>query len=42
MGQAYAQIRPYGFILLIALMYLGVLSFIISPAAQFVFRMLFI
>ena len=42
MGQAYAQIRPYGFLLLIALMYLGILGVIFGPAAQFVFSMLFV
>lgn len=41
MAQAYNQIRPYGFILLIAMLYLGVLSYIISPVFLFVMRMLF-
>lgn len=41
MSQAYAQIRPYGFILLIALMYLGVLSYIFNPVFIFVMKMLF-
>ena len=31
MAQAYAQIRPYGFILLLALILIGVLGWIINP-----------
>ncbi|MBI3651434.1 MAG: site-2 protease family protein [Acidobacteria bacterium] len=31
MADAYAQIRPYGIFLLLALMYMGVLSFITTP-----------
>lgn len=41
MAKGYEQIRPYGFILLIALMYLGVLSYIFNPISIFVLRMLF-
>lgn len=39
MAQAYEQIRPYGFLLLMACLYLGVFGFIIGPVYQFV-RML--
>jgi Zn-dependent protease len=41
MGQAYAQIRPYGFILLIALLYFGVLGVIFNPISIFILRLLF-
>jgi Zn-dependent protease len=40
MAQAYEQIRPYGFLLLMALLYLGVFSFIIGPVYQFVLMLL--
>ena len=40
MADAYAQIRPYGFILLIALLYLGALSFIFNPSVIFVYQLL--
>lgn len=40
MAQAYAQIRPYGFLLLIGLLYLGALSFIFSPISIFILRLL--
>jgi len=40
MAQAYEQIRPYGFLLLIGLLYLRVLSFIFDPVAAFVLRLL--
>jgi Zn-dependent protease len=36
MAESYAQIRPYGFLLLIALLYLGALSWIITPIFNFV------
>jgi Zn-dependent protease len=36
MAQAYEQIRPYGFLLLMACLYLGVFSFIIGPVYSFV------
>ncbi len=39
-AEAYAQLRPYGFLLLIALMYLGVLNSIIGPVMLFVLRLL--
>src|SRR5207245_1839698 len=35
MQEAYYQLRPYGFLLLIALLYLGALSFIFQPIARF-------
>lgn len=34
MAEAYYQIRPYGFILLVALMLLGVFNAILSPVYQ--------
>lgn len=40
MADAYAQIRPYGFFLLIALMYFGALGFIFFPVVQFVASLL--
>ena len=40
MAQAYEQIRPYGFLLLIALIYFGVLGFIFQPIALFILRLL--
>jgi Zn-dependent protease len=40
MGQAYSQIRPWGFILLIALMMLGVFRMIIVPVLVFVLGLL--
>jgi Zn-dependent protease len=39
-AEAYAQLRPYGFLLLLALMYLGVFGSIISPVFNFVFGLL--
>ncbi|MEW6210470.1 MAG: site-2 protease family protein [Acidobacteriota bacterium] len=35
-AEAYAQLRPYGFLLLIALMYLNVFSSILNPVLNFV------
>jgi Zn-dependent protease len=40
MAQAYEQIRPYGFLLLMACLYLGVFGFIIGPVYRFVFMLL--
>lgn len=40
MQQAYAQIRPYGFLLLIALLYLGALNYIFQPISIFILRLL--
>ncbi|HWP43224.1 MAG TPA: site-2 protease family protein [Blastocatellia bacterium] len=40
MAQAYAQIRPYGFLLLIGLLYLGVFSTIFWPTVIFVVSLL--
>jgi Zn-dependent protease len=40
MGQAYAQLRPYGFILLIVMLYFGVLGTILFPILQYIFDML--
>jgi len=40
MAQAYEQIRPYGFILLIGLLYMGVLNFIFEPISTFILRLL--
>ncbi len=40
MAEAYAQIRPYGIFLLMALMYLGVFAFIATPIL-FILRLLF-
>jgi Zn-dependent protease len=39
MADAYAQIRPYGFILLLALLYFGVLSKIINPISFFLWEL---
>ena len=39
-AQAYAQLRPYGFLLLLALMYLGVFGSIITPVFSFVIGLL--
>jgi Zn-dependent protease len=39
-AEAYAQLRPYGFLLLIALMYLGVFGSILSPVLGFVIGLL--
>ena len=39
-AEAYAQLRPYGFLLLIALLYLGVFGSIISPVFSFVIGLL--
>lgn len=39
--EAYAQIRPFGFILLIALIYLGVFTFIFRPVMNGVVYLLF-
>ena len=41
MADAYAQIRPFGFILLLGLMYTGVLSMVIVPTLNVVIRLLF-
>jgi len=41
MAQAYEQIRPYGFVLLLALMWTPVLGWIIGPVYSFVFLLLF-
>jgi Zn-dependent protease len=35
LADAYDQIRPYGFLLLMAMLYLGVLSYIIMPISRF-------
>jgi Zn-dependent protease len=40
MGQAYAQLRPYGFLLLMGLLYLGTLNYIIQPIFFFVLGLL--
>ena len=40
MSQAYAQIRPYGFLLLIAMLYLGVFRGIFMPVMKIVFELL--
>ena len=40
MSQAYAQIRPFGFLLLFALLAIGVLNTILSPIVIFTFRLL--
>lgn len=40
MAQAYAQIRPYGFILLIGLLYLGVFGAIFGPTINFIYSLL--
>lgn len=40
MAQAYEQLRPYGFLLLMALLYLGALSFIFQPISIFILRLL--
>ncbi len=42
MAEAYAQIRPYGFLLLIALIYLNILNYIFDPVLRFVIEALFI
>lgn len=36
----YQKIRPYGFIILIALLYIGILDMILTPIMNFVFRIL--
>lgn len=41
MAQAYEQIRPYGFLLLLALLWTPVLGWIIHPVYSFVFLLLF-
>lgn len=41
MAQAYEQIRPYGFILLLALLWTPVLGWIIHPVYAFVFLLLY-
>ncbi len=38
--RGYEQIRPYGFMLLIAMMFLGVFSMIFTPVREVVFRLL--
>lgn len=40
MQQAYYQLRPYGFLLLMALLYLGALSLIFQPISIFILRLL--
>ena len=40
MQEAYYQLRPYGFLLLMALLYLGALSFIFQPISIFILRLL--
>lgn len=40
LAQGYQQIAPYGFILLIALMYIGVFGYIITPVLRFVIALL--
>lgn len=40
MADAYAQIRPFGFLLLMALLYLGVLGFILNPIMRLIFLLL--
>lgn len=40
MAQAYEQIRPYGFLLLILLLYANVLSFIFQPISIFILKLL--
>lgn len=39
MAQAYAQIRPYAFLLLIGLIYLRVLNYIFDPISIFILRL---
>jgi Zn-dependent protease len=41
MAQAYDQIRPFGFILLLALMWMGVFGWILNPVYNFVIRSLY-
>jgi len=40
MQQGYAQLRPYGFLLLMGLLYLGALNVIFQPVSIFVLRLL--
>ena len=40
LAEGYAQIRPYGFLLLIVLMYIGVFSYIIFPVVRLVVSLL--
>lgn len=40
MAEAYGQIRPYGFLLLMALLFFGVLGFIIFPASRFLWLLI--
>jgi Zn-dependent protease len=40
MAQAYAQLRPYGFLLLMGMLYLGALNVIFQPISIFVLRLL--
>jgi Zn-dependent protease len=40
MAEAYQQIKPYGFLLLMACLYLGVFGFIIGPVYRFVLMLL--
>jgi len=40
MAQAYEQIKPYGFLLLIGLLYVGALSFIFQPISIFILKLL--
>jgi Zn-dependent protease len=40
MADAYNQIRPFGFLLLMAMLYLGVLGYIFTPIMRLIFEML--
>jgi Zn-dependent protease len=40
MSRAYEQIRPYGFLLLILLLYVGALNYIFEPISIFILRLL--
>ena len=40
MAEAYAQIRPYGFLLLIGMLYLGVFGTIFGPLIKFIYSLL--
>ena len=40
MAKAYEQIRPYGFLLLIGLLYLGALNIVFQPISIFILRLL--
>jgi Zn-dependent protease len=41
MARAYEQIQPYGFILLVGLMFLGVFSMILNPIIFFTIELLY-